>query len=296
MTSAALYCRISLDAEGRGLGVQRQEFECRELADRLGLDVRGVFTDNDISAYNGKHRPAWADLTERIRAGEFQALVAWHPDRLTRHPLELEALVDLLESTGTRVATVTAGEYDLGTATGRMCARVVGAVARHESERNSERLKAKARQDALTGAAWGRGRRAFGFEPNGIDHRPVEVKAIRWAAKQALAGRSMPYIAKRMPPSVYGQSPWNTHVLRRVLTAPRLIGLRSYKGEVVAVGNWKPVLDRATWDALSVLLIHREPPAAATSPVSAEWCCRGLQGRPGARVDEARWSPPIRDG
>jgi hypothetical protein len=38
-----------------------------------------------------------------------------------------------------------------------------------------------------------------------------------------------------MPPSVYGQSPWNTYVLRRVLTSPRLIGLRSHKGEVVAV-------------------------------------------------------------
>ena len=79
------------------------------------------------------------------RAGEFAHVIAWHPDRLTRHPLQLEALVDLLEATKTRVVTVSAGEYDLGTATGRMCARVVGAVARHESERIGERLRAKAR-------------------------------------------------------------------------------------------------------------------------------------------------------
>ena len=65
-SSATNYCRISLDAEGRGLGVQRQEYECRELADRLGLHVAHVSVDNDISAYRGKPRPAWEDLTARI--------------------------------------------------------------------------------------------------------------------------------------------------------------------------------------------------------------------------------------
>jgi site-specific DNA recombinase len=263
MTTAAIYCRISLDLEGRGLGVQRQESECRELAEKFGHDVGNVFVDNDLSAYTGKPRPAWDDLTSRIRLGEFDVLVAWHPDRLTRHPLQLEALVDLLEATKTIVLTVSAGEYDLGTATGRMCARVVGAVARHESERTSERLRSMARQHALTGAAWGRGRRAFGFEWNGVDHRLDEVKALRWAARQVLAGRTMVWIANRMPlPSVYGMGRWNPESLRRMLKAPRLVGLREYKGTVVATGNWKPVLDRATWDALRGLLVARQRPHA----------------------------------
>lgn len=34
--SVAIYCRISQDGEGSGLGVSRQEEDCRELADRRG--------------------------------------------------------------------------------------------------------------------------------------------------------------------------------------------------------------------------------------------------------------------
>ena len=47
---AGIYCRISADREGEALGVERQEQDARKLAESLGLEVVGVFTDNDISA------------------------------------------------------------------------------------------------------------------------------------------------------------------------------------------------------------------------------------------------------
>lgn len=46
--TTAIYCRISRDAEGDGEGVERQERLCRDLAERLGLNVVNVYTDNDI--------------------------------------------------------------------------------------------------------------------------------------------------------------------------------------------------------------------------------------------------------
>lgn len=51
MTSrAAIYTRISRDADGRALGTTRQEEDCRTLAHRHGLTVVETFTDNDIGA------------------------------------------------------------------------------------------------------------------------------------------------------------------------------------------------------------------------------------------------------
>jgi len=47
---AAIYARISKDKIGAGLGADRQQADCRELAGRLGWTVAEVFTDNDISA------------------------------------------------------------------------------------------------------------------------------------------------------------------------------------------------------------------------------------------------------
>ena len=103
----------------------------------MGWSVVKVCTDNSISAYKGHHRPAYEELGDLIRRGEVDAVVAWGVDRLTRHPRELEDLVDLLDETGTKVQTVTSGEYDLTTADGRAHARIVGAIARQESEKKS---------------------------------------------------------------------------------------------------------------------------------------------------------------
>jgi len=113
--SAAIYCRISRDPSGAELGVRRQEKDCRAVAEREGWDVIEILVDDDRSAYSGKPRPAYQRLCELLKEEAVDVLVAWHPDRLTRQPRELEDLIDLLESTNTRVRTVQTGEYDLGT-------------------------------------------------------------------------------------------------------------------------------------------------------------------------------------
>jgi Resolvase, N terminal domain len=102
VASAAIYTRISKDTAGLGLGVDRQERECRELAARQRLDVAEVFADNDLFAYGGRRRPGYEALLATIREGCVRTVIAWHPDRLTRSVRELEDLVDLLEGSAAR--------------------------------------------------------------------------------------------------------------------------------------------------------------------------------------------------
>ncbi len=66
---AAVYVRISSDRAGAGLGVARQEEDCRALCDRLGWQVARVYPDNDVSAYSGRRRPQWERLNADIAAG-----------------------------------------------------------------------------------------------------------------------------------------------------------------------------------------------------------------------------------
>ena len=143
--SAVIYCRISKDAEGK-LGVARQQAECEALCEAAGLNVLEVVTDNDMSAYSGKPRPGWNHVADLIRSREVDVLVGWAPDRFTRHPRELETLVELLSDTGVKVRTVRSGDFDLSTEDGRMVARITGAVARQSSERQAARLQAKHRE------------------------------------------------------------------------------------------------------------------------------------------------------
>ena len=160
---AAIYCRLSKDSEGLGLGVERQEKACRELAERRKLDVAHVFTDNDIGAYKGRKRAAYEAMQESLprRTGR-------RPDLLgtgsapTRHVRELEDLIDLLDEHRVEVETCTAGVYDLRTPTGRMQARIVGTVGRFESEHKGERQRAKGGRARSTRMPAG-GRAPYGY-------------------------------------------------------------------------------------------------------------------------------------
>src|SRR5947209_1128271 len=111
---AAIYCRISQDRSDEGLGVTRQEQDCRAQAKRRNWTVSEVFVDNDISAYattrRRKTRPAYERMMDAIRAGAVGAIIVWHPDRLHRTPRELEDFIDLIEAHKVSVATVTAGD------------------------------------------------------------------------------------------------------------------------------------------------------------------------------------------
>src|ERR1700733_413671 len=95
---AAIYVRISQDREGAGLGVKRQEQDCRELCAKLDFEAGDVYVDNDMSAYSGKPRPEYARMLQDAADGEFEAIVAWHTDRLHRSTRELEDFIDTVEA------------------------------------------------------------------------------------------------------------------------------------------------------------------------------------------------------
>jgi len=89
MKPAAVYLRISRDAEGEALGVARQREDCLALAQAAKLDVVEVFTDNDIGAskYSKKLRPEYERMLADAKAGRFSTIVAYTTSRLTRRPV-----------------------------------------------------------------------------------------------------------------------------------------------------------------------------------------------------------------
>jgi site-specific DNA recombinase len=259
---AAIYCRISSDPTGLAAGVERQESDCREFCDRAGWDVAEVYVDNDLSAYSGKPRPAYARLMADIEAGRINALVAWHLDRLHRRPAELEEFIETCERAGlTRIKTLH-GDVDLTNSSGRLHARMMGVVARHSSEHSSERIRRKLRDSAEKGKPWPGGVRGYGYEADGRTIRPDEAAVIREAAERVLAGESLRQILadfnRRGVPTVRGGR-WAFTTLRQMLTAPRLAGLRTHHGRVVAEGDWPPILSRETHELLVATLEARKP-------------------------------------
>jgi len=260
---AAVYCRISSDPRGLGLGVERQREDCHALVERHGWRVVGTFTDNDVSAYSGKPRPQYAVLMEAVQAGEVDVVVAWDPDRLHRSPAELETFIVAVERAGVDVVTVQAGEWDLSTANGRLTARLLGSIARHESEHKSERVRRALQQRAESGRS--HGRRAYGWTrehaPDGTVREviePTEAAIIRRIADALLSGESLRAVTAALNaegvPTPTGVPEWGKNMVRALVLRERNAGLRVHRGQVVGEGAWEPILPRERWGQLRAVL------------------------------------------
>src|SRR6478672_284058 len=161
-TRAAIYTRISEDQTGERLGVTRQLDDCVALAGRVDWDVVNHFDDNDISAFNGKTRPGFEALLDAMKTGRVDALICWHTDRLYRSMKDLERLIEIADAARIQIRTVNGGDLDLSNSSGRMLARILGSVARQESEHKGERQRAANVQRAATGR-WQTANRPFGY-------------------------------------------------------------------------------------------------------------------------------------
>jgi DNA invertase Pin-like site-specific DNA recombinase len=260
--TAGIYARISLDRRD-GEGVARQLADCRDLADKRGWDV-AEYVDNDISAFNGRRRPEYERLLDDIREQRLVAVVAYHPDRLYRHPRDLEAFVDAVQQAGAEVATVRAGDVDLATSSGRMVARILGAVARQESERIGERVSRAKLERAAQGRHGGGGRRPYGLTSDRTQLVEVEAAALRHVAANLLAGKSWRSQVDHLNRIGDGRQ-WDTGTLRLTITSPHIAGLRSYRGEIVGEADWPAILDRGTWELLRADAARRRKPGRPPS-------------------------------
>jgi site-specific DNA recombinase len=283
---AAIYCRLSQDRTGAGVVVERQERDCRELAAQLGWTVERVFVDNDVSAYRRRPRPGYAALMETLESGELDGVLAWHTDRLHRSPKELETYIDVCEPRGVLTRTVRAGELDLGTASGRMVARQLGAVARYESEQTAGRTRA-GKADAAGRGAFQGGQRMYGYrvipahlrDPAGaaLDVVPEERDVVQQVAARILAGESLRAVARSLneegKTTTQGK-PWTGSAMRKVLLRPTTAGLRAVGREATVRGQWPALIDEDQWRGLKALLT--DPARRTTEKYSRTYLGSGL--------------------
>jgi DNA invertase Pin-like site-specific DNA recombinase len=297
MGRAVIYCRISSDREGRALGVERQEEDCKALAERLGHTIVRVFKDNDAGAsrHSRKARPAFAEMTSLAGKGHFDVIIAWSTGRLTRRPMEHELLIPLFEEHKILIQTVKAGDHDYTTARGRRRAREDAARDAEEVEEQAERIRRQKIQAAMSGQ-WRGGRRPYGYGLQlGINEKtqepildcdmlvPDEAAAIAYATRELLAGASLRALAAELNETGQVTStgrPWTGTELRKVLRRARNAGLVEIEREdgtmeVVAKAAWPAIVSEEEWRAVVAVL---SDPSRRTnqSNVARRWLGSGL--------------------
>jgi site-specific DNA recombinase len=256
-----IYARISSDRDGDQLGVMRQLQDCERLAATRGWIVADRYVDDDISAWSGKERPEYERLLDELRARRISGVVVWHIDRLQRHPRDLEAFLDLCDEVGIDTLACVTGDIDLGTHTGRLIARNLGALARYESDHKSERIQRKHLELALHGKVSGGGSRPYGYESDRVSVVPAEAAIIRECARRFLAGESLRSISidlnDRGVQTAAGAT-WTPQTLRRMLHSARISGQREHKGTIVSKAQWPAIITPEETAQIRAMLVHPE--------------------------------------
>ncbi|AIR99566.1 recombinase family protein [Streptomyces glaucescens] len=266
-----IYTRISRDDEGDAFGVARQQQDCERLADLRSWQPVKVYEDNDVSAFKRNVvRDEFELMLQDLRAGLIDGIVAYDLDRLARQPKDLERLIEIYdERPRLEFATVT-NDINIGTPDGRTMARIMVAFANKSSHDSSRRIQRKHLELAQQGKDSG-GPAPYGWRKDDrtkVD--PEAAKAILEAQREILAGVRIGTIRTRWQEQGLGNPREGTkrmahHHVEHILTNPRLVGYRTYHGEILygedgqpVKGEWEPINTLAEWEAVCAVIAERK--------------------------------------
>ncbi len=91
-----LYARKSTDVEDKQvLSIEAQITELRAFAKQEGLNIAEEFIEKQSAKIPG--RPIFNDMLDRVKKGEANGILAWHPDRLARNSVDGGRIIYLLD-------------------------------------------------------------------------------------------------------------------------------------------------------------------------------------------------------
>lgn len=259
----AIYARLSVDRDGKKVGIDTQLEDSRKLAAERGWEVFDEYVDRNLTAADKLvARPEYDRLVADFAADQFSALICWDLDRLTRQPRQLEDWIDAAESRA--VALVTAnGEADLTADGGRLYARLKVAVAKGEAERASARQK-RSKQARREKGLWHGGAVPYGYSHDKAKKIlvpvPGEVAVVKEAVRRVLEDREplhsivTDWNSAKTPG---GSEPkrttragkhWRQSNLKAILTNQSLLGKTK-----AGVKGWEPIIDARTFERLQAI-------------------------------------------
>lgn len=149
-----LYARKSSEDDDRQiLSIQSQIDEAKKRFSEL--NIVEVLSES-ASAHKPNNRPVFARMMERILNGEADGIIAWHPDRLSRNPLDAAQIVYSLDSGLIKDLKFTAFTFE-NSPEGKMLLNIMLGQSKYFSDKLSKDIKrgnmAKLRSGLLPGKA-----------------------------------------------------------------------------------------------------------------------------------------------
>ena len=163
MDKIAAYIRVSTTEQSNGYGLDTQRTKIQQWADLH--DVETVDWYKDTASGGDTNRDGLQSMLERLGDCEYDAVIVYKADRLSRSLKDLLTVIDdVLEPCGAAFVSVTE-QFDTSTASGRLFLQMIGSFSEFERALITERLQEGRRSKAEDGGH-AAGEIPFGYVKN----------------------------------------------------------------------------------------------------------------------------------
>lgn len=133
-----LYARKSTEDKGsQERSIDDQIKDCNALIEREHLHIVKPILKEEKSAKVENNRPKFSWMINQIRAGKADGIIAWHPDRLSRNPIESAIIIDLLDKGVIKDLKFATCQFT-NDSSGKMLLNILFAISKQYSEHISE--------------------------------------------------------------------------------------------------------------------------------------------------------------
>ena len=214
----------------------------------LGIEDFEIFED---AGYSGgtTDRPAYQDMMNRIKMGEFSHLIVWKIDRISRNLRDFSDMYDELKKYN--VTFISRNEqFDTSTAMGEAMLKIILVFAELERKLTGERVFSVMISRAQKGL-WNGATVPLGYEWDSETKFPKpcenEAKIVQYIFDQYEKIKSTTKVAKKLniekiPTKRNGT--WTPRTVDSILTNPFYIGTYRYNTKTQKTRRWK---DKSDW-------------------------------------------------
>lgn len=255
-----LYVRKSTESEDRQVkSLDDQISECMAFAKHNDLNVVTKLQESG-SAKISNNRPVFNKMLEEIKAGKYDGILAWHPDRLARNMLESGKIIDLLDNGIIRDLKFPTVAFT-SDASGKMLLGMMFVMSKQYSEHLSESVLRGVTSNLEQGKSGGQYKWGYVRNDGGYYEPDKNFDYIKQAWQMRLNGSTNREISKylkdhdvyRIAKASKKRYEVNAHTLTNIfhdsfyfgilVQADKEVDLRDY-------GNFKPMITEDEYNAV----------------------------------------------
>ncbi len=219
-----IYARKSTEGtERQARSIKDQISDCKALAERKGLTVVDEPIEERKSAKIANQRPAFKSIIKRLRAGDIDGIITWHPDRLARNMRDASLVMDLLEHEKMKGLEFCTYAFDNSPA-GRLSLNILFAVATHYSDDLAQKTRRGIRKKFLEGGLGGYHK--YGYVQEGGYYYPDthnhNFAIVQMAWKMRAEGKTYEEIIAFLAKNNYTERQKDGHYEPRLFNKPAL--------------------------------------------------------------------------